>query len=130
MIQNVLSILKEFEGQRFGASFEWPANCDGFNEQLCSEMKQLRRYLPLTTVVDGCAYGLQNPATGVPLRKPRRIISNCSGIIEKLNERCPGHVHDRIQHSLTRGTERYPMRFVRSLIPGLLTRPLIGSGRC
>jgi hypothetical protein len=55
MIQNVLSILKEFEGERFGASFEWPANCDGFNEQLCPEMKQLRRYLPLTTVVDGCA---------------------------------------------------------------------------
>ena len=129
MIQNVLSILKEFEGERFGASFEWPANCDGFNEQLCPEMKQLRRYLPLTTVVDGCAYGLQNPATGVPLRKPWRIISNCSGIIDKLNERCPGHVHDRIQHSLTRGTERYPMRFVKSLIAGLLTRPLIGSGQ-
>jgi hypothetical protein len=57
MLRHVLTILEEFKGQHFGASFEWPAGCDGFNEALCPEMKQLRRQLPFSTLVHGCAYG-------------------------------------------------------------------------
>ena len=60
-MRNVITIIAKFQGERFGASFEWPASCDGFNENLCPEMQRLRRLLPFTTVVDGCAYGLQSP---------------------------------------------------------------------
>ena len=122
-----MSIAEKFQGERFGASFEWPASCDGFNDNLCPEMKKLKQLMPYATVVDGCAYGLQSPL-GTPLRKPWRVLSNCPGRLEKLSARCPGHVHDRIQGNLTKATERYPARFVQSLIAGLLARPSLGSG--
>ncbi len=69
MLQHVLTILAEFKGKHFGASFEWPAGCDGFNESLCPEMKQLRRQLPFSTLFHGCAYRLKSPK-GTPMLKP------------------------------------------------------------
>ena len=58
MLRHVMSIVEKFQGERFGASFEWPASCDGFNDNLCPEMKKLKQLMPYATVVDGCAYGL------------------------------------------------------------------------
>jgi hypothetical protein len=129
MLRHVMTILTKFQGERFGASFEWLASCDGFNESLCPEIKKLKQLLPYATVVDGFAYGMKSPS-GVPMKKPWHILSNCPGMLKNLNERCPRHVaHDRIQQNLTKTTERYPAQFVKSLIARLLTRPPLGSGQ-
>jgi hypothetical protein len=75
MLRHVMTILTKFQGERLGASFEWPASCDGFNESLCPEIKKLKQLLPYATVVDGCAYGMKSPS-GIPMRTPWRILSS------------------------------------------------------
>ena len=53
--------------------FEWPAGNEGWKQPL---MQEVAEKLPFSTEIDGCAYGLTNSKTGLPINKTWRIQSS------------------------------------------------------
>ena len=118
MLKLLVALFNRLRGQKFGASFEWPAYCDG-----CPEIQNLIRELPVRCMFDGCAYGLRS-RQGVPLRKPWRAQSSCPRHAALLSDRCPGPrahlLHERTSGREAQCSERYTPLTVKRLIAGLL----------
>ena len=72
MLKHLVTLLGRLRGPKFGASFEWPAHCDGWSKS-CPEIQSLMRELPKRCLFDGCAYGLQS-CHGVLLKTLARAV--------------------------------------------------------
>ena len=122
MLKLLVALLARLRGPKFGASFEWPAHCDGWS-QSCPEIQSLVRELPVQCVFDGCAYGLVS-GHGIPMRKPWRVQSSCPRHAALLSDRCPGPrahpLHERTTGREAKRSERYTPLIVKRLITGLL----------
>ena len=90
MLKVVIMMIRKLRSPKFACSFEWPDHCDGFNEELCLEMHELRLLLPFEVQCHGCAYGLADALSKSPILKPWRILGNTPGILE-MEKKCPGH---------------------------------------
>ena len=121
MLKLLVAPLGRLRGPKFGASFEWPAHCDGWSKS-CPEIENLIRELPVRCMFDGRAYGLKS--RHVPLRKPWRVQSSCPRHAALLSDRCPGPrahpLHERTSGREARRSERYTPLMVKRLIAGLL----------
>ena len=122
MLRHLVTLLGRLRGPMSGASFEWPAHCDGWSKS-CPEIQSLIRELPVQCLFDGCAYGLQS-CHGVPLKKPWRVQSSCPRHVALLMDRCPGTsvhpLHERTSGRQAKRSERYTPLIVKRLIAGLL----------
>ena len=122
MLKHLVALLGRLRGPKFGASFGWPAHCDGWSKS-CPGIQSLIRELPVRCWFDGCAYGLQS-RHGVPLKKPWRVQSSCPRCAALLRDRCPGAsvhpLHERTSGRQAKRSERYAPLIVKRLIAGFL----------
>ena len=95
-------------------AIEWPRGCDYWS---WPEVSSLIQELRLKMVnFEGCALGLTSVVTGLPIKKPWRIATDCNHIIEAFwNCRCSGTCeHSPCAGRDTKRTEGTPRSLLHS----------------
>ena len=104
MIWNAFVIVAE-ETLRHGGkiAFEWPTGCTYW--QLSAVQNFMMQHGMVKANLDGCAMGLKSRKTGMPIRKPWTVASNCPALIHARDGRlCPGPDYHP-EHTTCRGQD-------------------------
>ena len=94
-------------------SFEWPRYCSGWALP-CLQEWILERNLRSATF-DGCAVGVE--ADGKPAKKPWRVVSSSSRLVENLAaQKCTHTRHEPLQGKWTRMSAFYPRKLSEIMV--------------
>ncbi|CAK9043452.1 unnamed protein product [Durusdinium trenchii] len=115
MIKNGLDIATHQLQQGRDVAWEWPSNNRGWNLQL---VRQLWSRLEQTGDLhcghaNGCAFGLREEKSGLPIRKPWLIKTTSKVVARAVSRTCPGtavhpHHQECIGGSVARNSGFYP----------------------
>ncbi|CAK9112566.1 unnamed protein product, partial [Durusdinium trenchii] len=115
MIKNGLDIATHQLQQGRDVAWEWPSNNRGWNLQL---VRQFWSRLEQTGDLycghaNGCAFGLREEKSGLPIRKPWLIKTTSKVVARAVSRTCPGtavhpHHHECIGGSVARNSGFYP----------------------
>ena len=115
MIKNGLDIATHQLQQGRDVAWEWPSNNRGWNLQL---VRQFWSRLEQTGDLhcghaNGCAFGLREEKSGLPIRKPWLIKTTSKVVARAVSRTCPGtavhpHHHECVGGSVARNSGFYP----------------------
>ena len=115
LIQNLVTLAREGRFRRGDIAFEWPTQCDLWEEPEAIEM--VREFALNKVSFHGCSLGLRSASTNLPIKKPWTVATTSSVMAQHFDKRqCPG-VGEHPSHcpcagSETRKTESYTREMV------------------